>query len=255
MSKETKSRRYDTVVFDLDGTLLDTLTDLTNSTNVVMEQYQMPGYTREQVRSFVGNGIRRLLERAVSRDMDTEEFEQIHKSFREHYDLHCMDETKPYPGIISLLEWLNSEGYQTAIVSNKADFAVKKLNDIYFKDLVSVAIGEQEGCRRKPAPDSVFRAIRELDQRAGKETGERESVFDPVDEKEGCSSGTISKERKARTVYVGDSDVDIDTAANAGIDCILVSWGFRSREFLIEHGAKEAQIAADAQELRYLLEK
>lgn len=250
MSKETKSRRYDTVVFDLDGTLLDTLADLTNSTNVVMEQYQMPGYTREQVRSFVGNGIRRLLERAVSRDMDTEEFEQIHKSFREHYDLHCMDETKPYPGIIALLEWLNSAGYQTAIVSNKADFAVKKLNDIYFKNLVPVAIGEQEGCRRKPAPDSVFRAVRELDERKEGESSGRDS-----DVAKYSASAEISEERKARTVYVGDSEVDIDTAANAGIDCILVSWGFRTREFLIEHGAKEEQIAADVQELRYLLEK
>lgn len=220
---ETKNRRYDAVVFDLDGTLLDTLADLTSSINAVMEQYGMMGYTQEQVRGFVGNGIRRLLERAVTREVSMEEFEEIHKSFRAHYDVHCMDETEPYPGILSLLDWLDKEGYKTAIVSNKADFAVKKLRDIYFKGLVPVAIGEREGCRRKPAPDSVFQALQALG---------------------------ISRER---AVYVGDSDVDIDTAANAGLDCIAVSWGFRSREFLLEHGAEANQIAANVKELRNLL--
>lgn len=251
---EAKNRRYDTVIFDLDGTLLDTLADLTNSTNAVMDQYGMSGYTQEQVRGFVGNGIRRLLERAVTRDMDAEEFEQIHRSFRKHYDLHCMDETEPYPGILSLLDWLKKEGYRTAIVSNKADFAVKKLSEIYFKDLVSVAIGEQEGCRRKPAPDSVFRAMYALSEDVSGRSKEAQPVS-AVSEAAKPEQKMISDEERIRTVYVGDSEVDILTAKNAGLDCIAVSWGFRSREFLIENGAEPGRIAANVKELRHLLEE
>ncbi len=220
---EKKNRRYDTVIFDLDGTLLDTLADLTNSTNAVLKQFGMGSRTLDEVRAFVGNGIRNLLKRAVTRDVDEEEFDHIFQCFREHYGLHCMDETEPYPGILSLLDWMDKEGIQTAIVSNKADFAVKKLRDIYFGRLVPVAIGEQEGCRRKPAPDSVLKALGEL----------------------GADPG--------HAVYVGDSDVDLQTAKNAGLDCIAVSWGFRSREFLLEHGAHPDRIAANVKELRELL--
>ena len=131
-----------------------------------------------------------------------------------------MDATEPYPGILSLLDWLKKSGYQTAIVSNKADFAVKKLNQIYFDGIIPVAIGEKEGIRKKPAPDTVFQALREL----GVEVH--------------------------RAVYVGDSDVDLETASNAGMDVIPVCWGFRSREFLIEHGAVPERIVANVRELR-----
>lgn len=244
--KGMENRRYDTVIFDLDGTLLDTLADLTNSTNIVMEQYEMPGYSMEQVRGFVGNGIRRLLEQAVSREISAEEFEQIYRSFREHYDLHCMDETRPYPGILSLLEWLKKEGFQMAIVSNKADFAVKKLNSIYFRDLIGVAVGERDGCRKKPAPDSVFWALCELAK-----TADQEMSF-PLSE-EDAERGMIPEKVRKRAVYVGDSEVDLLTARNAGLDCIAVSWGFRSREALLAHGACEELIAANADELKEML--
>ena len=131
-----------------------------------------------------------------------------------------MDATEPYPGVPSLLDWLKKAGYQTAIVSNKADFAVKKLNRIYFEGMIPVAIGEREGIRKKPAPDTVFQALRELGVEA------------------------------QHAVYVGDSDVDLETAANAGMDVIPVCWGFRSREFLIEHGAVSERIVSNVRELR-----
>lgn len=222
---QKKNRRYDAVIFDLDGTLLDTLADLTDSVNAVMEQYGIRRYTQDEVRSFVGNGIRRLMERTVPQGEAHPQFEQIYQSFREYYNVHCMDKTEPYAGILHLLERLRKEGYRTAIVSNKADFAVKKLSAIYFGELVEAAIGERDGCRKKPAPDSVLQALEELD----------------------------TESRKA--VYVGDSEVDLETARNASMDCIAVSWGFRSREFLLECGADPQQIAANVNEVREMLEE
>ena len=136
-----------------------------------------------------------------------------------------MEKTEPYPGIIALLDWLKKEGYQVAIVSNKADFAVKKLNQIYFGSLIRVAIGEREGIRKKPAPDTVFQALKELGADA------------------------------AHAVYIGDSDVDIETARNSGMDGIAVNWGFRSREFLLEHGAVPERIAANINEVKALLQE
>lgn len=213
-------RKYDTVIFDLDGTLLDTLDDLTDSVNAVLAQHQMDPYTRDQIRSFVGNGIRRLLLRAVPGGEQNPEFEQIFEEFRQYYSIHCMDKTGVYPGIKELLEQLSAEGYNLAIVSNKADFAVKKLRDRYFKESIRVAIGEREQVRRKPFPDTVYQALEELGA------------------------------QRSRAVYIGDSEVDIQTAANADIDAVIVQWGFRDRAFLIEQGAKEECMAADADELR-----
>lgn len=217
------SLRYDAVIFDLDGTLLDTLADLRNSTNYAVGQSGIRPYSMEEVRSFVGNGIRRLMQQVVPQGEANPEFEKIFEAFKVHYNAHCMDETKPYPGIMELLEWLKKEGCRTAIVSNKADFAVKKLRDIYFGPLVDVAIGEREGISRKPAPDSVYQALKELG----------------VD--------------KARAVYVGDSDVDLHTAQNAGMEPAIVTWGFRSRAYLLEQGADPARMAADVRELKELL--
>lgn len=216
-------RKYDAVIFDLDGTLLDTLEDLKNSANAAAAQYGMPQYSREEICSFVGNGIRRLISQVVPGGEENPQFEQVFQAFKEHYAAHCMDETEPYPGIPALLGWLKKNGCRTAIVSNKADFAVKKLRDIYFGELVDVAIGEREGCRRKPEPDAVLHALEEL--------------------------GT---ERK-RAVYVGDSEVDLQTARNAGMECIIVSWGFRSRDYLLSQGAVPEQIAADVAQLKHML--
>lgn len=197
----------DTVIFDLDGTLLNTLCDLAGSVNAALAKNNMPQRTLNEVREFVGNGVRNLMLRAVPGGSENPAFEQAFADFKEHYARHCADQTAPYPGVLELLAELNERGYKLAVVSNKLDAAVKKLAMQYFGDLLSVAIGEKENVRRKPAPDSVFAAMEEL------------------------SSDS------AHSIYVGDSDVDIKTAENAGIPCISVTWGFRDREFLAAHGA------------------
>ena len=206
-----------TVVFDLDGTLLDTLQDLANAVNYALEQQGMPKRTLEEVRQFVGNGVRLLMIRAVPDGESNPLFEETFALFKEYYGEHCNDNTKPYAGVVELIETLKEKGYAVAIVSNKIDFAVKELNDLYFKGIVPVAIGEKEGIRKKPAPDTVFQAMRELNVKP-----------------ENC-------------IYIGDSEVDIQTAANAGIPCISVNWGFKSTEFLKENGA--AQIVSTPTEL------
>lgn len=196
-----------TVIFDLDGTLLDTLEDLKNATNYALKTCDMPERTLNEVRQFVGNGVRNLMIRAVPQGEDNPLFEHAFTVFKEYYGEHCNDATRAYDGIPALLQELKKTGYATAIVSNKMDSAVQELNRRYFPQ-VDVAIGDRENLKRKPEPDSVFLALREL--------------------------GRTRKE----TVYVGDSDVDVATAQNAGLPCISVLWGFRDREFLIEHGAK-----------------
>ena len=204
-----------TVIFDLDGTLLDTLVDLADAVNYALKEMGMPVRTLEEVRRFVGNGVRLLMIRAVPDGEDNPLFEKTFELFKSYYGEHCNDNTKPYDGVPELIDALKKKGYAVAIVSNKIDFAVKELNELYFKGIVPVAIGEKEGIRRKPAPDTVFAALKEL----GK----------TVDE----------------AVYVGDSDVDIKTAQNAGMPCISVLWGFRDKEFLAEHGAEYYAETAD----------
>ncbi|MCI6497620.1 MAG: HAD-IA family hydrolase [Lachnospiraceae bacterium] len=197
---------YNTVVFDLDGTLLNTLEDLKNSTNYVMREFDFPERTLDEVRRFVGNGIMKLIQRAVPDGTNDDTVKNAFDCFMEHYDKHCMDNTKPYDGICALMDELKAKNVKMAIVSNKMDEAVKELNDVFFKEYIDVAIGECKGVRRKPAPDSVNRAISELGS------------------------------DKAHTLYVGDSDVDIATAKNAGIDVVSVLWGFRDKDFLIANG-------------------
>lgn len=214
-------KRYQTVIFDLDGTLLNTLEDLTDAVNYALESCKMPGRTIEEIRRFVGNGIRNLMLRAVPKGEANVDFERAYQLFQQYYKLHCNDKTSPYPGIIELLGELKKQGYHLAIVSNKADFGVKELQSIYFKDYITTAIGEKEGICKKPAPDTVQQALRELG---------------------------VTEEH---AIYVGDSDVDIQTARNAGLPCISVTWGFRSREFLEEHGAD--CFADDTEQLLQLL--
>ncbi|MCD7737196.1 MAG: HAD family hydrolase [Lachnospiraceae bacterium] len=216
-------KHYDAVIFDLDGTLLDTLRDLTDSTNAVLARYGMPQYSQEDVRSFVGNGIRNLLLRTVPNGEANQDFEKVFEDFKHYYEEHCLDATEPYPGIPYLLSELHKSGCRMAIVSNKADFAVKKLNKVYFGDLIEVAVGEREGCRRKPEPDSVLLALEELNV--------------PLE----------------RAVYIGDSEVDLLTAKNSGIDGIIVTWGFRSREALLAAGADPDRMAANVRELISML--
>ena len=199
---------YDTIIFDLDGTLLDTLDDLWLAVNAALEKFTLPLRSKEEVRAFIGDGIVKLMQRA-SGVREGERFDGILAEFKRYYGEHCEDNTKPYDGVVELLKALQAKGIKTAVVSNKADFAVKKLAKGYFDGLLLEAVGENEagGIRKKPAPDSVLAVMKRL--------------------------GADSK----ATVYVGDSDVDVLTAKNAGVDCICVTWGFRDKEFLLANGA------------------
>lgn len=200
------------VLFDLDGTLLNTLDDLTASTNAALEAHGYPPRTREEVRTFVGNGVKKLMLRAldVKNPEECPEFETIFADFRAHYAIHSNDHTCVYEGVMELIARLHEAGIALAIVSNKLDAAVKQLNDIYFQSYISVAIGENEaaGIKKKPAPDTVHAALRAL--------------------------GVAAED----AVYIGDSEVDIATAAHAGLACISVTWGFRDAAFLRAHGAQ-----------------
>ena len=201
---------YKTYIFDLDGTLLDTLGDLAASVNAALRMYGMPEHSLDDIRSYVGNGVRLLMERAVPDGAQNPRFDAAFSAFREHYMLHSLDTTRPYDGIPETLAGLRAQGCHIAVVSNKMMAATQELCRHFFPDTVEVAIGEHEaeGIHKKPAPDTVFAALRELGIGAEK------------------------------AVYVGDSDVDILTAHNAGLPCISVLWGFRDRDFLIQHGAE-----------------
>lgn len=200
-------KHYQAVIFDLDGTLLDTLDDLAASCNYALTQACVPGRSREEVRRFVGNGIARLMELAVPDGRENPCFQTAYDAMQSHYRTHNRIKTAPYPGVPELIARLKAEGYALAVVSNKPDTSVKPLVADYFGGEIPVAIGEREGVRRKPAPDTVYEALKEL----------------------GFTS--------AEAVYVGDSEVDIATARNAGMDCISVTWGFREREVLAQAGA------------------
>lgn len=197
----------DTVIFDLDGTLLNTLEDLKDSTNYALRQFGYPEHSLDDVRRFVGNGVQKLIERAIPDGIENSDFQNCLKIFKENYAENMYNKTAPYTGIPELLRQLKDNGFKTAVVSNKFDMAVKHLCKTYFGDLIPVAIGESENVRKKPAPDSVFRAIELL------------------------------KSTPETSIYCGDSDVDVYTARNAGLKCIGVTWGFRSRELLEAEGA------------------
>lgn len=190
------------ILFDLDGTLLDTLDDLANSVNYALRTHHLPERCHTEIRSFLGNGIRNLMLDAVGRGMSDEAFEPVFQTFRTYYVEHCLDKSKPFAGIIDLLKALQQRGITMAVVSNKLHPAVVELNERFFKDYITSAVGESATVRRKPNPDAVLAALSEL----------------------GCS--------KDEAVYVGDSEVDLQTAQNAGMQCMLVLWGFRDEDFL-----------------------
>jgi len=216
--------RYKLAVFDMDGTILNTLEDLADSTNYALKANGLPERTIDEVRRFVGNGIRLLIERAVPTDTDKKLTDQVFDTFKEYYKTHCAVKTRPYDGIKDVLLELRKAGCLTAVVSNKADFAVQDLCKDYFDNLFDFAIGEREGIKKKPAPDSVFEVLSKLNV------------------------------EKDNAVYIGDSDVDFATSVNAGMDVIMVGWGFRDEEFLREKGAKRI-IKQPSEILDIILEK
>lgn len=202
-------KQYDTYIFDLDGTLLNTLDDLASAVNFALHSYGMPEHTRDDIRRFVGNGVRLLMIRAVPAGEQNPHFEEVFNTFRQYYMQHSLDTTRPYDGIQEVLLTLRQRGCRLAVVSNKFDAATKELCKYFFPNTIEVAVGEHEaeGIRKKPAPDTVIEALSQL---------------------------RVSADN---AVYVGDSDVDLQTAHNAGLPCISVLWGFRDKDFLLAHGA------------------
>jgi len=206
--------KYNTIIFDLDGTLLNTLDDLCDSTNYALTINDLPQRTYEEMRTFVGNGILRMITLAVPNGTDNPKFEKVFEDFKAHYAKNCENKTKPYAGTEALVRDLSKKGFKLAIVSNKIDSAVKQLRDKYFSD-VDVAIGETNGMAKKPAPDMVMHAMNIL----------------------GAS--------RVNTVYIGDSEVDIKTAQNSSLDCISVGWGFRTESELKASGADRVYFTCD----------
>lgn len=200
--------KYKAVIFDMDGTILNTLEDLKNATNYSLRQFEMPERSLEEVRMFVGNGIRKLVERAVPAGTSEEKIAQVFDVFLEYYEIHSADNTSPYPGILELVEKLKKSGIKTAVSTNKADVPAQELGREYFNGIFDLIVGQQDGLKVKPAPDSVNKILSILDI------------------------------QKKDAIYIGDSDVDVQTAKNSGLDFIGVSWGFRGREFLEKNGAK-----------------
>ena len=199
--------KHSLAIFDLDGTILYTLVDLKNSMNFTLKKFGFPERTLDEVRRFVGNGIRNLIIRAAPKGTDEKTIDEMFEVFNEHYAVHCNDNTKSYDGIDELLKKLKEQKVKTAVVSNKADYAVQTLVKKYFDGLFDYAVVEKQGVRIKPCPDSVNEVLRVLDT------------------------------PKEAAVYIGDSEVDVATAKNAQMDCIAVDWGFRDRDVLINSGA------------------
>jgi phosphoglycolate phosphatase len=199
--------KYSAAIFDMDGTILNTLDDLADAANYALSANGMPVRTTDEVRCFVGNGVRKLIERAVPAGTDVSGIDKVYADFSSYYAGHCADRTQPYEGIKEMLAVIRSAGMKTAVVSNKDDYAVQTLARVYFPALFDAVAGVHEGIKKKPAPDTVFEVMKRLD---------------------------VTKEQ---CMYIGDSEVDIQTSQNVGIPCISVSWGFKGRDFLEEHGA------------------
>ena len=214
--------KINTVIFDMDGTTLDTLIDLAGAVNYVLKRYNMPTHELNEYRQFFGNGIKYAFKCAVPKGTSLEVVDEMLPTFKSYYDIHCLDNTRPYDGILELMKVLKEHHYKIAIVSNKIDSAVQELHKRFFKDYVDVAIGEKPGINRKPAPDMVLEALKKLD----------------------------STQKEA--VYVGDSEVDYQTAVNSNLSCILVLWGFRDKEQLKDF---RAEVASTPNEIFEILQK
>ena len=206
--KSIAAGKIDTVIFDLDGTLLYTIEDLAASTNYALQQYGMPERTLEEVTAFVGNGVAKLIERAVVPGTDKELFDKVFAEFKKHYAVHNLDHTRPYPGIIDMLTKLKEQGYKVAVVSNKLQSVTQSLCEHFFGELVMLAVGDNPNMAKKPEADMVNEALYRLER------------------------------SRANAVYVGDSEVDIETAKNSGMKLIMVEWGFRKRTDMEKLGAE-----------------
>lgn len=201
--------RYKAVLFDMDGTVLDTLDDLADSVNRSLREFGLPEVSRFQVGQSLGNGAKYLIRHCLPEGSDEALCEQVLSFYKPWYDAHCLIKTKPYDGILQLMETLRADGVSQAIISNKPDSAVQELAEAFFPGLMDVVIGESPAVKRKPSPDTVLAAASQM--------------------------GLMASD----CVYIGDTEVDLETARNAGMDCIPVSWGFRTEEQLRAAGAEE----------------
>ena len=213
--------KYKAVLFDMDGTVLDTLDDLTDAVNASFRHFDLPVVERGLVSSSLGNGAAYLIRHCLPETVSDEESDAVLSWYKDYYDAHCRIKTSPYPGIPELMQALHRQRIKLAIISNKPDPAVQELAAQFFPGLMDVVVGESAAVRRKPSPDSVLTAAGAMEVPVG------------------------------QCVYIGDTEVDIQTAKNAGMDCITVSWGFRSRKELLKAGA--SIIADTPEELGVLL--
>lgn len=214
--------KYTTIVFDCDGTLLDTLTDLRNAVNYVLRAHDLPERSVSEVKVALGNGVAHLMRQSLPDSISEAEFNTYLDEFKAYYGEHLQDYTAPYPGMLDVLDTLRAKGYKLAIVSNKIQEGITPLNKEYFGDRLPVAIGERPGLQRKPAPDMVLQALKEL--------------------------GSTQDE----SIYIGDSEVDVATAKNSGLLCIGVTWGFRDEQLHKDLGVK--YIARKAEDIVTIIE-
>ena len=215
--------KYTTIVFDCDGTLLDTLTDLRNTVNYVLRAHDLPERSIPEVKAALGNGVAHLMRQSLPDSISEAQFNTYLDEFKAYYGEHLQDYTAPYPGMLDVLDTLRAKGYKLAIVSNKIQEGITPLNKEYFGDRLPVAIGERPGLQRKPAPDMVLQALKEL--------------------------GSTQDE----SIYIGDSEVDVATAKNSGLLCIGVTWGFRDEQLHKDLGVK--YIARKAEDIITIIEK
>ena len=214
--------KYTTIVFDCDGTLLDTLTDLRNAVNYVLRAHDLPERSVPEVKAALGNGVAHLMRQSLPDSISEAEFNTYLDEFKAYYGEHLQDYTAPYPGMLNVLDTLRAKGYKLAIVSNKIQEGITPLNKEYFGDRLPVAIGERPGLQRKPAPDMVLQALKEL--------------------------GSTQDE----SIYIGDSEVDVATAKNSGLLCIGVTWGFRDEQLHKDLGV--THIARKAEDIVTIIE-
>lgn len=215
--------KYALAIFDMDGTILNTIDDLADSLNVILERYSMPLHTVDQVRFMVGNGIPKLIERAIPNGRNNPKFDEILKEYIAYYEEHSAIKTRPYDGIVDAVKALRKSGVKIAVNTNKVEAAALDLVAKYFPDCFDIVSGSRPGLPPKPAPDGVYEILKR--------------------------AGIDGKSEGQKAVFIGDSDVDLQTGINAGLDVIGVDWGFRGKAFLLEHGATEDNIVMKADEL------
>ena len=215
--------KYALAIFDMDGTILNTIDDLADSLNVILERYSMPLHTVDQVRFMVGNGIPKLIERAIPNGRNNPKFDEILKEYIAYYEEHSAIKTRPYDGIVEAVKSLRKSGVKIAVNTNKVEEAALDLVAKYFPDCFDIVSGSRPGLPPKPAPDGVYEILKR--------------------------AGIDGKSEGQKAVFIGDSDVDLQTGINAGLDVIGVDWGFRGKAFLLEHGATEDNIVMKADEL------